>query len=322
MWRLTGFFTLRALIIFLITLAFPAFILISKITFGKQDFHFEPKVVNLKEISDNDFLDSHKRINLFDTGLLIPKYFKIYNFRKSPVGFSSLIRNPSNIKDDYIYLDTFKNVYASMGKDLNFMKFKSAYDFQRAIYTNNLSPIFIILRNIAITPGEDLRIEEIDSQRLKGFIKSSYIRKDERWVHICSVYSKNRSDARELAIGNSKDKLNKDDIYSIVSSVRFLTEQKTDADNYYQEGLKSLKRKDYLNAPFYFANAFYLSPDNPEYGYMLAKTLFDNGKDRFPEASERLSRSAKGILRDILASNPNHKKSSELLENIESLYHD
>lgn len=232
--------------------------------------------------------------------ILIPREFIISDFRR----YNCFINDPANIKKGLISLNNMMNIYEQI--PYKRLKFKNVYDFEKAFHTNNWSPIIMFWRKISTPEGEDFKIEEIDSTRIKGFIRSTYDKKDDSWMYICSFYSKDNRNSREMTISG-----NKEFIANIISSFSFLKQQKAEANEYYKKGLKALNADDFITAQFKFANAYYLSPENPEYGYMLAKTLFMNGNDQSVL-------SAKIILLDILKLKPDYEEAKDLLKIIES----
>ncbi len=100
--------------------------------------------------------------------------------------------------------------------------------------------------------------------------------------------------------------LNRKDALNIISSFTLLEEKDAEPGKYYKEGLEFLNSNDFINAQFKFANAYYLSPENPKYGYMLAKTLFKNGRKSFY--------SVKRILENVLKLESDYEDARELLE--------
>lgn len=62
------------------------------------------------------------------------------------------------------------------------------------------------------------------------------------------------------------------------------------ANEYYKEGLRLLNSNNSTGAQFRLANAYYLSSENPGYGYTFAKALLKNGKRSFDTTKRRFER--------------------------------
>lgn len=306
-----------SLIVFF-TLLFPSSLLIFKtyrsLKYKEPFFSIKPQIIRLKEINDRDFLDKYRRIELFDVSLLIPKDFIILSFVSlTKEDFNCILMNKDPTKRAAISLNNMKNVHeAILYKSGIFkqMKFKNAYDFERALHTNNWSPILIFFRKIGTPEGRDFVIGEIDSPRLKGFVRAGCNENGKRWMCILSLYSKDNRVYREAVIVYGEEHFSKNDVYNIISSFNFLKE-KIEASEYYEKGLQALSSEDFITAQFKFANAYYLSPENPEYGYMLAKALFMNGDKRSFHGTQR-------ILKDVLELKPDYEEAKDLLKIIES----
>lgn len=298
------------LIIFF-TLLFPSSLLMSKVYYSlrykKPFFNIKPQIIKLKQIDKNNLLDSNREVEILEMRMLIPKDFVILNFSKS-IGKEYMITlsQPSSTDKGVISLSKMPNIYEMIKKTLSVMRFKDAYECERAFHTNNWNPILVLLRNIGTPEGENFKIEEIDSPKIKGFIRS--IHNKNKWVYICSLYSKDNRIYREMLIVMGDKDFSKNDLLNIISSLNFIEEKKADSQDYYQQGLKALDSGDYITAQFKFANAYSLSPENPKYGYILAKTLLMNGEKSY-HSTER-------ILKNILELEPNYQEAKELLEAI------
>lgn len=301
------------LIIFL-TLFTPVTVLTFKVyallKYKEPFFIAKPQVIRLQKAEDEALLEKYRRIELFGASLLIPKDFAIIGFSKPPDNLSewiAFIANPVDSKKGLVSLSS-KVIYETTAEMYRVMGFKNAYDFEQAILTNNWSPIFITLRNVIRPRGKVFKIEQINSPKLKGFIRSSYNKEQNHWIYEVSFYSKDTLASKGMMIMVNEEYLNRKDALNIISSFTLLEEKERGEDKYYKEGLKSLNSNDFIDAQFKFANAYYLSPENPEYGYMLAKALFKNGRKSFY--------SVKRILEEVLKLEPDYKEARELLETI------
>lgn len=303
-----------AISIIVLTLLTPAILLIFKVytslKYKEPFFVAKPQVIRLQKPEDETLLEKYRRIELFGTSFLIPNDFVIINFSKPSDNFSEwiiFIASPGDSKKRLISLSS-KIIYETTPEIYKIMGFKNAYNFEQAILTNNWSPIFITLRNITRLKGDVFKIEQINSSKLKGFIKSTYDERQNRCIHEISFYSKDTLSSRGMMIMFNQKYLDRKDILNIISSFTLLEEKERDSDKCYKEGLEFLNSNDFINAQFKFANAYYLSPENPEYGYMLARTLFKNGRKSFY--------SIKRILEDVLKLGPDYKDARELLKTV------
>ena len=78
-----------------------------------------------------------------------------------------------------------------------------------------------------------------------------------------------------------------------------------------KEGLRLYRSGDILQAQIEFANAYYLSPENPDYTFMLAKSVYL--KDQaFLDYNY-----IKDLLNKVLKLKPSHKEARKLLKEIE-----
>lgn len=104
------------------------------------------------------------------------------------------------------------------------------------------------------------------------------------------------------------------DILNFVSSVIFLEEKKISAEEYYKQGLQALELEhgDIISAQLKFANAWHLSSyKNPEYGYLLAKSILSVKTE-----NERFISGARRILEEVLRSKPDYAEAKDLLQQL------
>lgn len=299
-------------VIIFLTILSPVLILAPKIYFSlryKYPFFIEkPQAIKLQDVRDSTLLKKFRRTELFNTSFLIPRNY-IISALNEPKGkfWYIFIVNSSEPKKGSIILNS-PAILETAGQAFKKWEIKNSYDFEKTIYTNNWSPIFVTLRHITHSRPGPYKIEQFESKTAKGFIKSTYVKRDGRWIYDISFYSKDSRASKQIAIIYDEKYFDKADVLNIISSLNFLEEREAEADKYYKKGLGSLSSYDFIDAQFQFANAYYLSPRNSEYGLMLAKALFKNGKISF--------KSAKRILEYILKLNPDYKEARELLETI------
>jgi hypothetical protein len=157
--------------------------------------------------------------------------------------------------------------------------------------------------------GETLKLEAFEAPNCKGFIRTEVNRKKEfaiRLGYYIKVYSPDGKDSRAISVLCPEESLTKEDLLKILGSVKWLKDKPIDAPKYYHAGLYLLKSNDPTGAQFKFANAYYLDPNNPEYGYVFSKSLYKN--------SHLSAKYAIKILDGILKAQPYFSKAKELKE--------
>ncbi len=274
-----------------------------------------PEIIRLQEVEVSSVSEKHRKVELFNTSLLIPRDFVIISFDKDEwLGLMGNVNHSGNSKGVIALWLNEKSIFGIGAGIGEAMGFQSVHDFERAFHTNNWSPVFMLLRKVGRLRGKLHKLEEIDSPETRGFVKC--IRSENSEFYQCSFHGKEGQGSRELnimcgGVANS----NRGEVLRIVSSLKFLNQQEVEADKYYREGSQFLESGDAIEAQFKFANAYYLCPDNPEHGYVLAKMLFNNGRKDDIKSSYR---SANRILEDVLELEPDYKDAKELLETIKS----
>jgi hypothetical protein len=99
-------------------------------------------------------------------------------------------------------------------------------------------------------------------------------------------------------------------ILPVLSSIEFLKPQDFNRPlDHYEKGLVLHKRGDSLQAQVEFANAYMLSPENPDFIFMFAKSLMSKEIENGDYV--------KGLLTDLLKIKPDHKEARKLLKEIE-----
>ncbi len=101
--------------------------------------------------------------------------------------------------------------------------------------------------------------------------------------------------------------LDENDILTILSSIEFLTpEDSSRSEIHYDNGLKFYKQGDVLQAQVEFANAYFLSPENPDTIFMFAKSLLLNDPKDYDHVKNLLDR--------VLKLKPDHQGCSKIIE--------
>jgi tetratricopeptide (TPR) repeat protein len=107
-----------------------------------------------------------------------------------------------------------------------------------------------------------------------------------------------------------REYLDETDILTILSSIEFLSpEDSSRSEIHYDKGLKFYKQRDVLQAQVEFANAYFLSPENPDYIFMFAKSLLLKDPKHYDYVKNLLDR--------VLEFKPDHKDAQKLLKEIE-----
>lgn len=269
-----------------------------------------PKEIKILPANSALFSDKYKRVELFDISFLVPNDFVIRTFHKSSddsTGWNVMTVDP-NIKNGFISLQS-KSLLDRTGLYKS-MHFENAYDFEKAIYTNNYSPFLmgvrIMLNGIS---NNNFSIELIDHPAFRGFLKSRARQNADSFIYEISFYSKSTLSSKSMMFMSKDTNWNKENILDIISLVTFTGDDTSKASRYYKEGVDLLAANSSSDAQFKLANAYYLAPDNPEYGYMFAKLLFQQNTE--------ISFSARAILEDVLKIKPDYKEARELLNTIE-----
>ena len=267
-----------------------------------------PKEIKIQPASNSLFSDKYKRIELFDVSFLVPNDFSIrsfHRFKDALIGWNIKISHP-DIKNGLISLSS-ESLF-DIGGLYKTMYFKSAYDLERAVYTNNYSPFLLVLRMLSNSGGKST-IDFIEHPGFRGILLLHPVGNEGRFIYVVSLYDKNTKSSRAITFISKDANWNKEHILNMVSLVTFVKNDRSKADEYYKEGVGLLAANNSLDAQFKLANAYYLASEKPEYGYMFAKSLVQQNVD------ENFN-SARAILRNVIKMKPDYKEASELLNTI------
>jgi hypothetical protein len=165
-----------------------------------------------------------------------------------------------------------------------------------------------LLSRSLISPKEArFETKEIHRNDLRGFLKQWQT--GDAFFREFSVY--NREDTQSIGgtIMFVRGYLDENDILTILSSIEFLKlEDSSQSENHYQVGLKSYQQGDVLQTQVEFANAYFLSPENPDYIFMFAKSLLLRDPKNYDHV--------KNLLNHVLKIKPDHKDAQKLLKEI------
>lgn len=278
--------------------------------FNLQFFEHKPEIVLLQKQEKHELSGMYRKIRLLDTSMLIPKEFRIGKLRPAD--------DKSNSWSCWLYSTGPDRGYLIYGNKFPFdelphqlMKqagLKSMFDCERFMLTNNWNPSAFLIRSLIRPDGEGFSVKEIHTNSYRGFLKQ-WRRKAFSYAEF-SLYS---SDNKRFAGGTfiyKKEYLGDGDILNIISSLEFLkTEDTNNAKFYYKKGLSLLQSGDVTQAEYEFANAYYLSPKDPDYIFGFAETLPKTGPNAYKHIKEMLDL--------ILKIRPDYKEAQILLKKIE-----
>ncbi len=282
--------------------------------FGYPFFTDKPQLITLKKPESPELLAKYRRVKLLDTSLLIPKEFsmrRLVRVERSAKWTISLQNQGQNTKGVIIFGNSFP--YEEFFPDEQIKKLlghASRFDTEKYILTNDWNPGLIAVRSIMRPKGgEAFNIKEIRTDGLRGFLKGW--QKGDAFFREFSVYNEEDTQCIAGTIMSIKGYFNENDILTILSSIEFLKpEELHRAQDHYENGLKSYTKGDALQTQFEFANAYVLSPENPDYVFMFAKSLLLKDPKNYDHV--------KNLLNHALKIKPDHKDARRLLKEVES----
>jgi hypothetical protein len=280
--------------------------------FGYPFFIDRPQVITLEKPKSSETLVKYQKVELLNVSLLIPKDFSIGRLnrteRKHPKWVVSLQNQGVNTKsfinfgDDFIYDDLFKDerIWKMLGS-------RSKFDLEKYILTNSWNPSLSVIRSLINPKGEAFETKEIHRNDLRGFWKAW--QRGDAFFKEFSLYDREDTQRIGGTIMSVKGYLDENDFPTILSSIEFLKpEDSGQANNHYEKGLSSYKRGDILQTQVEFANAYFLSPENPDTIFMFAKSLLMTEPRNYDHV--------KNLLNKVLKLKPDHKDAQKLLKEI------
>jgi len=305
-----------ALVIIIILFSFYSifFSIFMKIKFNFPFFVDKPRVTILKKSIVPEAPEKYLKVEILNVSLLIPKEFiirqlfktegKDYEWRVVFQNKGKEIRGVINLTNELPY-----------GDEEEFRKrlgHTSKFDLEKYILTNNWNPGAAFIRSHYQKGhiGDLIDFKEIHMDNCKGFWErrqtdilisggfSLYKRKEDQFIG-----------GGYLLLKKYFDESN---ILSVLSSIEFLKPEDTrQANTHYERGLVFYQSRDILQAQTEFANAYYLSPENPDYTFMLARSLYLKDQE-FLDYTH-----IKDLLNKVLKLKPGHKEAQKLLKEIE-----
>ena len=280
---------------------------------GHPFFIDSPQLTTLEKSKNSEILGKYRKVELISISLLVPKEFSLTGLKREGTKMNKWVASLRDIGPDKKgYIGLHGNAYTFDFDELKDLRKKigpcTKFDFEKFILTNNWNPIVSTLRAIA-TPSEKGSVKEIHINDLKGFL-IEWQKKDYLNVEF-SLYDRDDKQTMRVSINIKKGYFDKDDTLAILSSVEFLRpEEPSLAQNHYEKGLALFHQGNVQQARVEFANAYYLSPENPTYIFMFAKSL--------PVKETKNYKHIKDLLDIVLRIKPNHKEAQKLLKEVES----
>jgi hypothetical protein len=276
-------------------------------------FEAKPQILELEKVNVFELSQKYQKVTLLDVDLLIPQGFALKGIRRDkekPNEWQVALQDASPEKRGRISLDNhFLFGEANLEEIRKKARITTKFDFEKFILTNNWNPIFSTLNMIARPSGEEFKIREIKKHDLRGFLRSWQRNEGLHWEF--SLHDP--TDARFIggSILFKKGYLDENDVLTILSSIEFLKPNEPKfAVTHYRKGLEFCNRGDIHQALIEFANTYYLSPDDPEYIFALAKALYIK--------EQRSNRHIEELLTTLLRIKPDHKGAQQLFRKIES----
>jgi len=276
-------------------------------------FEAKPQILVLEKTNVLGISEKYQKVKLLDVDLLIPKGFSLRGIRRDtekPDKWQVALQDTTPEKIGRISLDNH-----FLFDEVNFEEVRkkarltTKFDFEKFALTNNWNPIFSTLNMIIRPRGEGFKIREIKKHDLRGFLRSWQRNEGLNWEF--SLHD--ATDTRFIggSIYFKKGYLNEKDVLTILSSIEFLKQNNSVlAADHSRKGVELCNRGEFHQALIELANAHYLSPENPEYIFTLAKTFYIK--------EQRNNKHIQELLSTVLKIKPDHKDAQQLLREIES----
>ncbi len=314
--RFISWHGLLAILIILISFSWIIFSLYWKVhaacKFGYPFFIDRPQVIILEKPKRSEMLEKYRKIELLNVSLLMPKEFSVGRLnrmeRKTQKWMVSLQNQGVNTKgfmilrNDFPYDEWLDETFGKM------LGSSSKFDLEKYLLTNNWNPGLVVIRSLISPKGERFETKEIHGNELRGFLKEWQT--GDASFREFSMYHKEETQRIGGTIMSVRGYLDENDILTILSSIEFLKPKDSSrSESHYQNGLKFYKQGDVLQTQVEFANAYFLSPENPDYIYMFAKSLLLKDPKNYDHV--------KNLLNNVLKLKPHHKDAQKLLKEIE-----
>jgi tetratricopeptide (TPR) repeat protein len=281
--------------------------------YGYPSFIDKTPIIALKSYRSFETSDKYRKVALLNASLFVPKEFVIRKLtrqgKKNDKWLVCFKNRGGNAKAFIFFGNDFPYEELLEGYEGNWLRSRSKYNLEKHILTNNWNPGSLVSRSSMSYKREGFHIKEFHINDQRGFLKSWQM--EDVFSREFSIYD--REGIRYLA-GTTisvKEYLDEKDVLTFLSSIEFLKPEGSDqAKNHYEKGLTSYKQGETLQAQVEFTNAYTLSPENPDYIFMLAKSLLSKEMDNYDYV--------KDLLNDVLKIKPDHKEAKKLLKEIEA----
>jgi hypothetical protein len=313
--RFISWHGLFAVLIILISFSWIMFSLYWKVhaawKFGHPFFIDRPQVMTLEKTEPPEVLEKYRKVELLNVSLLLPKDFSIGRLnrieRKNQKWTVSLQNQGVNTKafmtlrNEFPYDELLDQPFGKM------LGSRSKFHVEKYILTNNWNPGLVVIRSLISPKGAPFETKEIHRNGLRGFLKEWQT--GDALFREFTIYPKEGPQRIGGTMMSVRGYLEENDILTILSSIEFLApEDSSRSGIHYDKGLKSYKERDVLQAQVEFANAYMLSPENPDYIFMFAKSLLLNDAKDYDHVKNLLDRTLK--------LKPGHKDAQRLLKEI------
>jgi hypothetical protein len=313
--RFISWHGLLAVLIILISFSWIIFSLYWKVhaawKFGYPFFIDRPQVMTLEKAERPEVLEKYRKIELLNVSLLLPREFSIGRLnrierknQKWVVSFQNQgVHTKGFIKlgNDFAYDELLDEPFGKM------LGSRSKFNVEKYILTNNWNPRLVVIRSLISPKGAPFETKEIHRNDLRGFLKEWQT--GDVFFKEFSMYSRVGTQRIGGTIMSVRGYLDQNDILTILASIEFLKpEDSSRSGIHYGNGLKFYKQGDVLQAQVEFANAYFLSPENPDTIFMFAKSLLLKDPKNYDHV--------KNLLDDVLKLKPDHKDAQKLLKEI------
>jgi tetratricopeptide (TPR) repeat protein len=272
----------------------------------------KPRVTILKKSNLSETPEKYLNFEILNASLLIPKEFVIrglfnegenHRWRVVFQNRGKEIRGIINLTNELPYGDDeyFRKLLGHISK----------FDLEKFMLTNNWNPGVAMIRSHRQKGkmGDLIDFKEIHMNGIRGFWQ-----RRQTSEFFCGEFTLYKTEGDQF-IGGSylliKKYFNENDIIATLSSIEFLKpEDPGQARSHYENGLRLFKQGDILRAQIEFANAYTLSPENPDTIFMFAKSIFLKETENHNYV--------KDLLNHVLKIKPNYKEAQKLLKEIES----
>ncbi|MCJ7783406.1 MAG: hypothetical protein MUP41_05695 [Desulfobacterales bacterium] len=313
--RFISWHGLLAVLIILISFSWIIFSLYWKVhaawKFGYPFFIDRPQAIPLEKPESSEVLAKYRKVELLNVSLLMPKEFTmgrlsriegknqkwVVSLQNQGVNTKGFIVLRNDFPFDELLDETFGKMIGSGSK----------FNLEKYILTNNWNPGLVVIRSLISPKGKTFETKEIHRNDLRGFLKEWQT--GDAFFREFSIYNREDTQCVGGTIMSIRGYMDENDILTILSSIEFLKpEDSSRSENHYESGLKFYKQGDVLQAQVEFANAYSLSPENPDTIFMFAKSLLLKDPKDYDHV--------KTLLNKVLKLKPNHKDAQKLLKEI------